>query len=268
MEAPRHKQTTQGHLEFRVEKKTPREPPQNIQVTTFHLSERTVLVQVGHPGGLAQDYLQQAEAKLNASRVKLKYIAEEVMILKEKAVLDARLKLSKAACEVEMNEKKIEVMRDVYTPNKEDSRSSRTRRSRTEEYIRNLPNQYTDNQYIVNPSHDDPDNPCPRYTVLRPEAVPFTPNRPSLHEDHGIIPSSVNPQNSNNVNINSAARQEPALSPPSVPDQMTEFTKFLVKKDLLMSRLTKYDDNLMLYVSLKLNFKGIMRELGTTATAT
>lgn len=71
--------------------------------------------------------------------------------------------------------------------------------------------------------------------------------RPSLHEDHGIIPSSVNPQNSNNVNnnqpvnpqnsnnvnINSAARQEPALSPPSVSDQMTEFTKFLVKKDLL-----------------------------------
>lgn len=50
----------------------------------------------------SSSYLQRAEAKLNASRVKLKYIAEEVMILKEKAVLDARLKLSKAACEVEM----------------------------------------------------------------------------------------------------------------------------------------------------------------------
>lgn len=48
------------------------------------------------------------------------------MILKEKAVLDARLMLSKAKCEVKMNEKEIEVMRDVYTPNKEDSRSSQT----------------------------------------------------------------------------------------------------------------------------------------------
>lgn len=220
----------------------------------------------------SSSYLQRAEAKLNASRVKLKYIAEEVMILKEKAVLDARLKLSKAECEVEMNEKEIEVMRDVYTHNKEGSRSSRTRRSRTEEYIRTLPNQNTDNQHIVNPSQadpkssspviyhmqaDDPDNPCPRFTVLRPDAVPFTPNRPLLHEDHGIIPSSVNPQNSNNVNnnhpvnpqnsnnvnVNSAVRKEPAFSPPSVPDQMTEFSKFLVKKDLPMSRLTKYDNN-------------------------
>lgn len=101
----------------------------------------------------SSSYLQRAEAKLNASRVKLKYIAEEVMIMKEKAVLDARLKLSKAKCEVEMNEKEIEVMRDVYTPVKEDSRSSKTRRSRTEEYIRTLPNQYTciNNQHIVNP---------------------------------------------------------------------------------------------------------------------
>lgn len=77
---------------------------------------------------------------------------------------------------------------------------------------------------------DDPDNPCPRYTVLKPDAVPFTPNRPLLYEDHYFILSSVNPQNSNNVNINSAVHQEPPLSPPSVPDQMTEFTKFLVKK--------------------------------------
>lgn len=99
----------------------------------------------------SSSYLQRAEAKLNASRVKLKYIAEEVMILKEKAVLDARLKLSKDKCEVEMNEKEIEVMRDVYTPVKEDSRSSQTRRSRTEEYIRTLPNQYINNQHIVNP---------------------------------------------------------------------------------------------------------------------
>lgn len=141
----------------------------------------------------SSSYLQRAEAKLNPSLVKLKYIAEEVMILKEIAVLDARLKLSKAECEVEMNEKKIEVMRDVYKPNKEDSKSSRTRRSRTEEYIRTLPNQYTVNQFIVNPSHDDPDNPCPRYTVLKPEAVPFTPNRPSLNEDREIIPSPCEP---------------------------------------------------------------------------
>lgn len=35
---------------------------------------------------------------------------------------------------------------------------------------------------------------------------------------------------------------------------------------LLMSILTMYDDNPMLYVSWKLNFKRITRELGTTAT--
>lgn len=70
--------------------------------------------------------------------MKLKYIVEEVMILKEKVVLDVWLKLLKVVCEVEMNEKKIEVMWDVYIFNKEDLKSFCIRCLCIEEYIRNF----------------------------------------------------------------------------------------------------------------------------------
>lgn len=52
---------------------------------------------------------------------------------------------------------------------------------------------------------------------------------------------------------------------PTVPDQMcSELTKFIVKKDLILSRLTKFDDTPELFSVWKSTFHSVMSELGVT----
>ncbi|XP_056014066.1 uncharacterized protein LOC125674154 [Ostrea edulis] len=233
--------------------------------------------------GSSSTYLQRVEAKLNASRAKLKYVAKEVIILKERASLDAQLKLVKAECEVEMREKEIEAMRETYGFDKEDPEMSSTRRSRTEEYVNNLLNieltdvQQTDTSPTVaqkvresvqeTEQVDSYTNAHCERTNLDPDAPTFIPNRSSPRKAPMITSSPVHVPNSNNIHGTYAVGDPTCVSSsPNASNQMTEFTKFLVKKDLLLSRLTKYDDNPMLYNAWKLNFKGIMRELATTST--
>lgn len=43
-----------------------------------------------------------------------------------------------------------------------------------------------------------------------------------------------------------------------------DMTKFLLKKDLIVSRITKYDDNPSLFLTWKLTFKNIMQEISAT----
>lgn len=46
-----------------------------------------------------------------------------------------------------------------------------------------------------------------------------------------------------------------------------DMTKFLLKKDLILSRITKNDDNPSLFLTLKLTFKNIMKEISATPSA-
>ncbi|XP_062619211.1 uncharacterized protein LOC134280770 [Saccostrea cucullata] len=231
--------------------------------------------------GSSSTYLQRVEAKLNASRAKLKYVAKEVIILKERAALDAQLKLVKAECEIEMREKEIEAMRETFKLDTEDPEMSSTRRSRTVEYVQSLPIPQLTNE----PQNDTPpevvqkvfaqetvkvnnsSNDHGKGTHLDPDAPSFTPSRLPPHRAQMITSSPVHAHDSDNRHNTCVVEDHVCDSPvTNASNQMTEFTKFLVKKDLLLSRLTRYDDNPMLYVSWKLNFKGIMKELDATAT--
>lgn len=48
------------------------------------------------------------------------------------------------------------------------------------------------------------------------------------------------------------------------PITCMDMTKFLLKKDLILSRITKYDDNPSLFLTWKLTFKNIMKEISAT----
>ena len=89
-------------------------------------------------GKSSSSYLRKVEANLNASRAKLKFFEKEVKILQEKAALDARLKLEKAMCENEIQERKAEIMRESFDIESRDSEILQTRRMRTEEYVNKL----------------------------------------------------------------------------------------------------------------------------------
>lgn len=45
-----------------------------------------------------------------------------------------------------------------------------------------------------------------------------------------------------------------------------DMTKFLLKKDLILSRITKYYHNYSLFLTWKLTFKNIMKEISETSS--
>ncbi|XP_022345684.2 uncharacterized protein LOC111113788 [Crassostrea virginica] len=225
-------------------------------------------------GRSSSSYLRKVEAKLNASRARLKFVEREVEILQEKAALDAFLKLEKAKCEIEIQERKAEIMRESFDTESRDSEILQTRRMRTEEYVNKLYIKSNDRPHAEALPEESMkfNEPIPvlktprvnnmKATRLDPDAPAFAPKRPPYHEAHLITSSPIVSQKPNDQYTDFDVQQQPNES----SNQMTEFTKFLVKKDLLMSRLNQYDDNPMLYVAWKLNFKGIMKELATTAS--
>ena len=93
----------------------------------------------------------------------------------------------------------------------------------------------------------------------------------------------INVQSNNNqtekmkseVNFNSNVQTFPISQPytqntesvmPNRPDQVQDFTKFLLKKDLLISRLTRFDDQPQTFIFWKAQFEEIMKELEATNT--
>ena len=95
---------------------------------------------------------------------------------------------------------------------------------------------------------------------LDPDVPAFAPKRPPYHEAHLITSSPIVSQKPNGQYTDFDVQCQPDES----SNQMTELTKFLVKKDLFMSRLNQNDENPMMYVPWTLNFKGIIKELATT----
>ena len=74
--------------------------------------------------------------------------------------------------------------------------------------------------------------------MLNPAAVPYRP-----------LYCETSPP----VDINNNASQPVA-----------DLTKFLMKKDLILARISKYDDNPSLFYTWKLTFKNVVEELGVT----
>lgn len=67
------------------------------------------------------------------------------------------------------------------------------------------------------------------------------------------------------VNVHSSINPNaPSYNPANTQSLSSDFTKFVPKKDLLLTRLTNFDDKPETYASWKNSFKNIMDELGVT----
>ena len=53
---------------------------------------------------------------------------------------------------------------------------------------------------------------------------------------------------------------------PKIPESVTDLTKFIIKKDLMLSRLYQFDDHPERYCSWKISFQNIVKELEVTVT--
>lgn len=130
----------------------------------------------------------------------------------------------------------------------------------------------------------------PGTAILDPTVESFIPR----HEEHqsltcanetdqnGIISNVVGPQTTQfetkpngtvhppNYLDRSIRSDRPPLARLNIDNTLSssanEFCRFLIKKDLILSRLNKYNDNPMHYMAWKLSFKGIMTELDVSPT--
>lgn len=195
----------------------------------------------------ASAILIKQQADLEAAKVRHKYMEQESELIIKKAALDANLKLLNSQRDVDEAKtrvKTIQVLLDEEEDGSEvSSISEEVTRQRTEQFVRdscehlqqvNLSPQVTEQEIQQVTSHQAKQTNENSHTTMNVDAPAFVPSTVNVHR--------------NTWNT----------------DMCNEFSKFMIKKDLLLSRLTKYDDKPDMYIAWKSSFKNVMSELNVS----
>lgn len=239
--------------------------------------------------------LVKSRAKAEAARAKVLFAAKEAEIRKMQALLDEQKVLSNAktariTAELEADltlishEKEAaaaEAEADALQFEENLSRKSvisshADTRARTEQYVRQLTPTHDDN-VINNFSHDDNadvDIPTPiKRLSFVPSPKSEIPKRDVPSISSGFPETAQELAAVTNLDAN-APPFKPGMAPNTTaanpgaypPNSVTsDLTRFLLKKDLLFSRLTAFNDKPEMYAVWKASFGNIMRELSVTA---
>lgn len=172
--------------------------------------------------------LARHRAKLEAAKVREKYLQQEYEMERQKAILDRDLKVLQ--CKREMEEAQIEMnslegldeVPDENFTDKEYQNLRQVAQERVEEFVQQQ-------SELKTGSEKKEHSVVPNNITLSPMAPAFVPK-----------------QDSSNGHIN-------------------EVSKFLAKKDLLWCRLTKFDDRPEYFTGWKTSFKNIVSELNLTS---
>lgn len=186
-------------------------------------------------------YVQQ-KAKLEAAKVRQKYVEQECLLAQQRADIEVNMKLLQSKRDIEEAECELKVLDQCFDDH--DRRSSEvelipTKRERVEQYI--------EQQHPISRSVD-------HKQILR------------THEP--VLPALVThtkPPHVGRLNSN-APDFVPHIAPDPSPQTgqiqlCREISKFLMRKDLLLSRLTKFDDRSEYFDAWRLSFKNIVYEL-------
>ncbi|XP_078329283.1 uncharacterized protein LOC144624026 [Crassostrea virginica] len=233
----------------------------------------------------SENFVERKEAELRAAIVKRKYLEEEANIILQKADLETRLNAIKVEQEIETKQAEVSALKQhagQFEFPEEDPIL------RTQAYVESLTKERpTVPQYesYLNPSwhttepltrHSEKLNPATS-TQIGPRRLQF--NNSKTQQD-GNIPRAVTEESLPDLPYVSSS---PVLNPAAVPyrplycetsppvdnnnnasQPVADLTKFLMKKDLILARISKYDDNPSLFYTWKLTFKNVVEELGVT----
>ncbi|XP_062594010.1 uncharacterized protein LOC134255492 [Saccostrea cucullata] len=182
-------------------------------------------------------YLKQ-KTKVEEARVKLKYAKEEAELLKEKAALEARMSILDKERQYEectqglnaLNEC-IDLASSEEEEEPDENELTDTRESRVKQYVE---------------EQNQKSRSC---------SSPLETQEPAYDSDH--YGTRVTPLNMLN-----------AESPPFIPRQgnmCEEFSKFMVKKDMLLKRIHEFDDRPEFFGSWKTTFVSVVKELNLSS---
>ena len=194
----------------------------------------------------ASAILMKQRADLEAAKIRHKYTEQESELLKKRAALDANMKLLNSQRDLDEAEIRVKTMQELMDEELEESEVSLVNeeiiRQRTEEFVKSSCEHLAQNDFVPqvnkleNTSCDEPElSPRNQDTTLNPRAPPFTPQ-----------PTVLQNTICNNTDI------------------FKELSKFMIKKDLLLSGLSAYNDKPDMFYAWKSSFKNVMLELSVS----
>ncbi|CAG2256530.1 unnamed protein product [Mytilus edulis] len=158
---------------------------------------------------------------------KVKYSAKQASIIRQKAALEAELSILQIKEETEVLESEIRILENESMVGEDDDLDSVSefQKERTKEYVQNLHIPDTKPIAIVN----TPEKQSPQLSAYANTSTPYVPP---------------------NVNNNNSQMELCNL-----------ITKMMARKDIVLSRLIKYNDSPFQFLSWKETFKDVMKEL-------
>lgn len=235
-----------------------------------------------HSANSNASYLEMKEAELRAAVVKKKSIEQDAKIIRQRAELETKLKAIKIEEEIETRQAEVSALRenglDLNLPAEDIV-------SRTQLYIESLPRgQPTQHhgsylapfQQTIQELHQGspPMQVQPTRLFHEPQQQPnaqIADSLPDLPEFSSSPLPTMLPETNQHVGNNDSQPRAPMEtqminSPMNQANAITcmDMTKFLLKKDLILSKITKYDDIPSLFLTWKLTFKNKMQEISAT----
>lgn len=208
--------------------------------------------------------MERKEAELKAAIMKKKFLAEETQILRQRADLESRLKAIKVEEEIQTKRAQVYALKQHSTVMTDFHLPSEDPVSRTQHYVDSLSQKHVpryesyldQHQHVGNPASESP-------MQVQPARLSFNDTQQGENAAHisGSLPdlpefSSLNPRatafepirfDASPVVNNHSASVEVNNNKTNVP--MVDMSKYFLKKDLILSRITTYDDNPSLYLN-------------------
>lgn len=228
-------------------------------------------------------------AKAEAAQVKLEFALKEAEMQKQKAYIEEQEKILKAksitkkaelAAEIELlNYKKeaaaavaeaeaLQHEQSAFGSKKSDVILAKTAFDRTRQYVEQQGDQVLAADHNVNTLHN------PFVNLVVGDACDESRNWPTFkqtpkpsHPKYGVRSVSIvhNDNDNNTKTLNPEALTFQPETAAINQNVATDITRFLMKKDLLLSRLTPYNDKAEMYAVWKASFKNIIGELSVSA---
>ncbi|XP_052089785.1 uncharacterized protein LOC127726448 [Mytilus californianus] len=205
----------------------------------------------------AQSEILKQTVKLETAKTRLKYAKEEAELLHREATLKAERNVLSMKREVDEAESGLQAVKKAlnYDPNDYGE-------SYEPPIIANPVVQYADVDRISERKYRSSKVPD-THNITERRTAEFVEQQRSQHASH--LTENDFQANSVNIPVHSLGPLNPTARPfvPTQRNEAQELAKFMVKKDLITSRLISFDDQPSHYSSWKISFQHIMTELDT-----
>ncbi|CAG2243390.1 unnamed protein product [Mytilus edulis] len=248
------------------------EPPMKITLKSKAKSIRSKLSgksKISDKSNVNSLYIKQ-KLKVEELRVRVEYARQEAELLKQKADVEANIKVLNTQREFAECQKVFEVLDDCMESSEEefeDKHLSETREKRVRQFV-------LDQNKILDPiSNGDilvPKTDFVEKTDTKPKQNIYYDNN---NQDNDLSPvTQITTQPDPNVvqtldtkSCTLNAKAAPYY-PTTINNSSEELAKFIVKKDLLISRIQKFDDKAEYFGSWKKSFCDTVKELSLSAS--